>query len=1775
MKISHLVINGLRDNGVMAADSIPENFDLKAAFTIDRSFRSSSEKQKIDITADDVIELEFEDQTTWICEPGQLGEIFPETLTKNRSGDGGIEIPASISSDTVHRGAGEILLKVVRVFARKKIAQQVKKIAEDFERKRLKNKSGLYKLDTKFDLLPFNITGNETKFCIFIHGTASSTEGSFKGITGHALWKLIQEEFGSNILAFEHETLTKSPLQNALDLIKALPDYAEVTLITHSRGGLVGDIIARYATDNENARGFSEEEIAVFQKAKRNDEIDLIKDLNQAIAGKRIRIMNYLRIACPAAGTTLASGRLDRTLNMLLNLIGMATGISSVIFSSFKALVSEVVKSKTNPEVLPGLEAMDPESPFIKALNFVASPIEVNSPLVVISGNCRMKVNLKALLILASKFFYRRSNDLIVDTASMYLGARRAQSIQYFFEEEVETNHFNYFLNSSSLNALANALKWDGQSSLPEFQSRTQLALSEQQRNALLGLEGGEVYKHDVSGNRPIVVLLPGIMGSTLHQNGNKVWINYLRFALGELKRLDLKSKEVKAKGLVATSYSALVKYLEKHYDVVTFAFDWRLPLEDAAMQLRDKLEELLSYGQPIKLIGHSMGGVLVRDFIARHRDTWNKLNSSNDFTLLFLGSPLGGSYRIPYVLFGFDAIITKLSKLDIIHSKKELLKMFSAFPGMLNLLPISGKHDFSDPALWEEMREASGDNDWPIPPDNALKAFAQYKSVALSSVTPDDFKNAVYIAGQDSSTPCDFRIDESPQGKTLVFLSTREGDQSVTWDSGIPTEMTARKAVYFSNVTHGSLANDPSLFPAIRDILEKKSTHLLSTARPVFRSDQKIFVAPDNNDFDYSPQGLEETLLGLKGTEREEKIEFPLTVIVSNGDLKYASYPVMAGHFLNDAILYAEKAIDQNLEYALSEQHSLGIYPGETGSCKIAISSKPGFKGGVIVGLGPSGELTANTLAESVTNGVIQYLLDVNNDKLSACGITRTSEKIGISSLLIGCGFGGLTVESSTRAIIQGVMNANEKIRRSKNKNYRTVEVIEFIEQYEDKARTCFYVINKISANERMQVNVVPGLDKIKPLLGSRKRLPADEYEEWWQRITVTYQPSEKENCKTGALQFSASTGGAREDFRQVFNASELLESLMEEISAGNMWRPELAKAIFELLIPNDLKIRFNRAYKINWILDKKTAEYPWELLQENTADGKPLCINAGMIRQLKTGDSRSQVTLINSNTALVIGDPQLNGFLAQLPGAKTEAEKVTALLQNEDYQTTSLINSKAAEIIEKLFSRDYKIIHLSGHGLFNITCPSNSGMVIGKNMFLTTSQIAQMANTPELVFVNCCYLGKSDAVAEEYYRSRYKFAANIGTQLIENGVKAAVVAAWEVEDSAAHDFAQIFYQKMFEGVPFGDAVHAARKYVYDHHRKTNTWGAYQCYGDPFYRFRPTSGKIKEYKYSFVVEDEVEVELFNLRNYIQTGNYAHEDILARLKAMEKATEEKGLRTARITELEGLIYADLYEYELALQKMENLLKMEEAKYDVSTIERYFNIRAKSYIMEYLKNDKKQRNYYLRKINDVLGEINLLFYLSPTSERYVLLASTTKRKALLQTDKEKMLGALEEASYYYMKAYSYKPSVNALGNWYQLETILNLAGKHKWNTDIKFNEEVYHLPGREHLETSLKEEIAKIQDNEFDNYWQMAKRINLKMNLFLLKASAEDMSLLKEVLADYKTLWGLAGSRGSKFSEVEHIDIIIHALDTIKTPISKKISKELNILRKDLLSILLR
>ena len=57
------------------------------------------------------------------------------------------------------------------------------------------------------------------------------------------LWAALERKFTGGIYAFEHRTLSESPIDNALQLAEALPEGAHVSLVSHSRGGLVADLL--------------------------------------------------------------------------------------------------------------------------------------------------------------------------------------------------------------------------------------------------------------------------------------------------------------------------------------------------------------------------------------------------------------------------------------------------------------------------------------------------------------------------------------------------------------------------------------------------------------------------------------------------------------------------------------------------------------------------------------------------------------------------------------------------------------------------------------------------------------------------------------------------------------------------------------------------------------------------------------------------------------------------------------------------------------------------------------------------------------------------------------------------------------------------------------------------------------------------------------------------------------------------------------------------------------------------------------------------------------------------------------------------------------------------------------------------------------------------------------------------------------------------------------------------------------------------------------------
>lgn len=1788
MKISQLKITGFEQTSQVSDDFPDGILQISRSFVVGQTTRGETKKHEIKLADNEVVEFVFEDGTTWISNSGTLEDIFPQAGNMlTRDGDSYFEIPDGIGFDTSERGIfRKVLLKVINIFVKKAIDFSVERLAAKLEDKQTDGKLGLYSLSADFQLSEFNPSNTDKPFCLLIHGTASSVEGSFGKAQGTAVMKTISETYKERIIAFQHRTLTENPLQNARDLIKQLPAKCTLHLITTSRGGLIGELLSRFCNEDESNRGFTATELSILKKEYPAPYYDSLLSLAEEIKAeqkvKGIVIERFIRIACPAGGTTLASKRLDHFFNLTINLIGFGTGVAAnPVYSAFKNLVAAVIDCKNKTGVLPGLEVQKPDSPFIRVLNSMADPsnptgtMKINNSLVVIAGNSQPGFNLNALVIIASKLFFLHKNDLVVDTQSMAMGTRRTGKVQQFFYEDSDINHFSYFKNDSTNNAIKLALDTKWGEKLPGF-TEEQLSIPvAAERNINLKLEGGQVLKDTVSGTKPIVVLLPGIMGSNLSIGDKLVWINYWQFITGGLKYLA--DDDVNATSLVSSSYLSIVEFLKDTYDVVTFPFDWRRPLTEASEKLNAKILDLMKHRQPIKLIGHSMGGVLVRDFIIDYTDTWKKLNSSEGFRLIFLGSPLNGSFRIPAVLFGNDGIIAKLSSIDLIHSRKELIKIFSGFRGLLGLLPFSTdeKNDFSRPETWQNMMKGMDDPNWPLPSASDLAWFASYRDRMKNGLKEEDYAHAVYIAGHDKATPCGYRIDQDGNEPELVFLSTAEGDQSVTWETGIPARMIEKSSVYYVDVTHGSLACDPDMFKGIKEILHSGSTNLFSRTRPLARGEEKMFRMPEYRDFDLSLAGIENTLLGL-GTKTILRVsESPLKVSISLGDLFYARYPVMAGHFEDDGILYAEKTINQYLENQLSNHHQLGIYPGAIGSSDLFFPNQSAFKGAIIIGLGTPGNLTASELSKSVEQGVANYLLHLGNF-IETGRLEEETDTSGISSLIVGCGYAGLSIENSVKAIILGVQNANIKVKNLNLEKTKTIEQIEFIELYEDKAVSCLYSISKIEKEETRAFRIIREGKGIKTLLGSRKRIPSDTADGWWNRLSVTTDKEKiKEQDVVRSLKFKASTGSSREEEQELLSTPLLMEGIIEDISTNHQWTPERAKTIFELLIPNDFKEQLKRHGNINWILDSYSASYPWELLQDGIVDTKPICVSAGMIRQLSTPNYRSGIKTVPKNNALVIADPDLKGFANQLPGALKEGQMFAEMLAERGMTITSSFKGNHTEIIEKLFRDDYKIIHLSGHGIFNADITKASGMVIGKNMFLSTREIRQMSSVAELVFVNCCHLGKTDGVAEEFFQQRHKLAANIGTQLIENGVRCVIAAGWAVNDEAALEFARVFYKKMFEGYNFGDSVKDARIAVYEKFSQTNTWGAYQCYGDPFYKIEHIQSNRKGVEKSFMIAQEAEVELMNLLQELEIGKLPSQEYLTKMDIISAAVDKADIRNSIITEKEALICLELGEYDKACEKFVRLLSMEESSFSFSVAEKYCNARSKKIILDFRK-APKQKSEFQKQIAKVIEDLEILIELSPTSERLNMIGSTYKRQAFL-SNKANKPKAYFKAAASYQRAYANSNNWYSLTNWLIMENTMIRAGLRGWDlsTDSQNNPIGYAIPSLNNALAMLeqnKTSLSKVADRM--SYWDMLACLNIRLCKFiLLYPGLEAHTDLDEILQEIVTLWKIAGSKGKRFAEIEHLEFIIDALSIVDTDQTLPLKNKLEEMKNELVRLL--
>ncbi|MCH5599076.1 hypothetical protein [Niabella ginsengisoli] len=400
-------------------------------------------------------------------------------------------------------------------------------------------------------------------------------------------------------------------------------------------------------------------------------------------------------------------------------------------------------------------------------------------------------------------------------------------------------------------------------------------------------------------------------------------------------------------------------------------------------------------------------------------------------------------------------------------------------------------------------------------------------------------------------------------------------------------------------------LTTKKHLFQGIKELLDKGTTAAPEFSKtPIPTSSLSRSILKETYNFEINERSIESNLLGLGIETIQEDSNLPiLKVSVSNGDMIYATHPLLVGHFANDGIYGAEAIVNKYLKNNLSLKHALGIYPGNIGTHNFFQNQDSSFKGCIISGLGNAENLNGYQLSKTIESAVADFLLTFCRSKVEN---KKIKPRLGLSTLIIGAGYGGMAIESSVRAIMLGVVNANEKIQRLTGIENLYVDELEFIELFEDKAITCFYSLTNFINGNSDGMNIAWKDKKIKSLPGSRKRLLVDNNITWWQRLSVIANNQSKEKDKV--LSYYSSTNNAREEKKELHHNLPLIQTLLDDISIKKSWSFEKAKAIFELLIPGDFKENIRRNSPILWVLDKFTASFPGNYYKQ-VALQKNLC--------------------------------------------------------------------------------------------------------------------------------------------------------------------------------------------------------------------------------------------------------------------------------------------------------------------------------------------------------------------------------------------------------------------------------------------------------------------------------------------------------------------------------------------------------------------------------------
>lgn len=955
----------------------------------------------------------------------------------------------------------------------------------------------------------------------------------------------------------------------------------------------------------------------------------------------------------------------------------------------------------------------------------------------------------------------------------------------------------------------------------------------------------------------PRVLILPGIMGSTLARRGplgieDLLWINPVEIALGRLTELKLNggASAYHASGVVLLAYLKIKLRLKlAGFDADFFAYDWRRSVSEAGANLARIIQQ--DPAHQVSLVTHSMGGLVARAALG----TAGKKVAR----LIQVGTPNYGSFAPVQVLRGSYDVVQKVAKVDLLHDAAELSnRVFNTFPGLYEMLPAPGKFktvNLYDAASWP----ATG----PQPLGGLLSGV---KPVIDKLAAADD--RFFLIAGVNKDTVTGLHVEAGE----FVFEVTPDGDGTVPLDlaklAGIPDTR-----VYYVEEGHGSLCSHGMVEAAVVDLLSGGVTSALPTQRPEARRAARFVSEAEIREMakrapgvgqlgsaDYrhlldavaAPATGEEPAAaaatagaagggntnaagtGLNtqfqslviGRRRQRRIEITL----AKGSLTdIDSRALVLGIFRNVAPSGAARAVDQRLDGVITEFTGRRMFSGDVGELFTIPVGRSQLAADLVVfaGLGAFDQFNAD-VQQLVAENVIRMLVRSRVDEFA--------------TILIGAGSGtsvGAVMQNLLIGFGRGLGDADPHHR------FRGVTLCETDAARYAEMKTELFRLAGTSLFDDIEVT----LDEI--VLAEAQAPAARALASGPEPVYAIV----RQDGQTGdRLHFSASILGSGMKAAVVSAPRDVsakeLDALLEKFDAAvgpgskvQDIRP-FGQQFADLMLPAEVCTVLESMQDRHLVVvhDAPASRIPWETL---TIKDWSASVAGGLSRRY-LADNLSISTWLEQRRV----DPSLKLLLVvnplgDLDGAEEEGDRILKLAASIDaMEVTEFRQERATKpaILSALRSGKYDIVHYAGHAFFDPDAPARSGLVCAGQAVLGGNDLMGISNLPCLVFFNACEAGRvrgglpkaspkaAPKPSPKPASAQVMQSFGVAEALMRGGIANFMSTYWPVGDAAAKDFAGTFYKGILSGSPVGAALLEGRKAVLK--LGVRDWADYVLYG-------------------------------------------------------------------------------------------------------------------------------------------------------------------------------------------------------------------------------------------------------------------------------------------------------------------------------------------------------